>query len=66
MMTPRHPSETFPNGAPASAGVVPGLGWRGAYSATSLRALFPRAGGNPVWVPAFAGEQSCGVGERQF
>ena len=57
MMTHRHPSETFPNWAPASAGVVPGLGWRGAYSATSLRALFPRAGGSTVWVPAFAGNQ---------
>ena len=61
MMTRRHPSETFPNWAPASAGVVLGLGWRGAYSVTSLRALFPSAGGSPVWVPAFAAKQSRGA-----
>ncbi len=61
MMTHRHPSETFPNWAPAFAGVVPGLGWRGVYSATSLRALFTHAGGSPVWVPAFAGKQYWGA-----
>jgi len=45
---------TFPNWAPAFAGVV----LRGRKSTTSPTALFSREGGSPVWAPAFAGEQA--------
>ena len=72
-MQRRHSLAMSPNWAPAFAGVadrfagvVLGFGWRGVNCATVPRSLFSREGGSPVWVPAFAGEQSCGVGERQF
>ncbi len=57
---------TFPNWAPASAGVVPKFGWRGAERMIAPRPLFSREGGSPVWVPAFAGKHSYGVGGRRF
>jgi hypothetical protein len=49
-----------PNWAPAFAGVVEGLGWSKDEPASMRlsRFLFSREGGSPVWVPAFAGEQS--------
>ena len=66
MMQERPSLATSPNWSPASAGVVSRFGWRGAECATSKRALFSREGGSPVWVAAFAGKQSCGLGERRF
>ena len=57
-----------PNWTPASAGVVFWFGWRGleVQLAVTPASLFTREGGCPVWVPAFAGKQSCGVSERRF
>ena len=42
------PLPSSPNWAPASAGVV-------------NLTMFPREGGDPVWAPAFAGEQRAGT-----
>ncbi|MBP2515169.1 hypothetical protein J3A66_003431 [Sphingomonas sp. PvP018] len=50
-----------PNWAPAYAGVVRSLEWRGAEGAILHRFLFSRAGGSPVSIPAFAGKQFWGA-----
>ncbi|MBP2513289.1 hypothetical protein J3A66_001551 [Sphingomonas sp. PvP018] len=58
-MTTRCPSlPSSTNWTPAFAGVVAGL--RGGVLAMHLE-LFPREGGDPVWAPAFAGEQGGAV-----
>ncbi len=51
---------TFPNWAPAFAGVVASVGQRGCeFQLTVIpRPLFSREGGSPNWVSAFAGKQS--------
>jgi len=53
---------TFPNWAPAFAGVVASVGQRGCeFQLTVIPgSLFSREGGSPVWAPAFAGEHSEG------
>ncbi len=50
-----------PNWAPAYAGVVRSLEWRGAEGAILHRFLFSREGGSPVSIPAFAGKQFWGA-----
>ncbi len=57
-----------PNWAPASAGVVAGVGQRGCefQLAVTPASLFSREGGSPGWFPAFAGKHSYGVGGRRF
>ena len=62
MMQHRHSSATFPNWAPAFAGVVASVGQRGCeFQLTVIPcSLFSREGGSPDWVPAFEGKQAEG------
>lgn len=50
-----------PNWAPAYAGVVRSLEWRGAEGAILPRFVFSRERGSPVLILAFAGKQFWGA-----